>query len=61
MDWIGWQGKKVKIVLKDGYTKYGTFIGADANFVEIEYSNSSITRERIAIPTIVSIKEGVIR
>lgn len=52
MDWIG---KKVKVVLRDGYTKYGILAKQDANFIELEYENSRGS-EQIAVSEIVSIK-----
>lgn len=56
MDWNSWIGRRVKIVLADGYTKYGMFIGADAHFIEIEYETTK-GHERVAISQIASIKE----
>ena len=57
MDWIG---KRVKIVMRDGYTKYGKLISEDDLFLEIEYNNRN-GAERIAKGEVASIKleEGV--
>ena len=52
MDWIG---RQVKIVLRDGYTKYGRLVAEDALFVEIQYNNRPGS-ERIAKSEIASIK-----
>lgn len=52
MDWIG---KQVKIVMRDGYTKYGRLISEDNLFLEIEYNNRS-GAERIAKSEVTSIK-----
>ena len=53
MDWIG---QKVKIVMRDGYTKYGLLVAEDPLFVEIQYSSRS-GAERIAKSEIASIKQ----
>lgn len=52
MDWIG---KQVKIVMRDGYTKYGRLISEDNLFFEIEYNNRN-GAERIAKSEVASIK-----
>ena len=52
MDWIG---KRVKIVMRDGYTKYGRLTFEDALFLEIEYNNRN-GAERIAKSEVASIK-----
>lgn len=52
MDWIG---KRVKIVLKDGFTKYGRLVRQDANFLEIEYDNGKGS-EQVAVAEVVSVK-----
>lgn len=54
MDWIG---KPVKIIMKDGYTKYGQLLSEDNLFIEIEYNDKS-GLERIAKSEIASIKQG---
>jgi hypothetical protein len=52
MEWIG---TNVKVILKDGYTKYGLLLKQDTNFIEIQYQNSK-GQEQIAISEIASIK-----
>ena len=57
---MDWTGKRVKIVMRDGYTKYGRLISEDELFLEIEYNNRN-GAERIAKSEVASIKldEGV--
>ena len=50
-----WLGKQVKIVMRDGYTKYGRLIAEDGLFLEIEYNNRN-GAERIAKSEVASIK-----
>ena len=57
MDWNSWIGKKVKLVLKDGYTKYGTLVSAETPFIEIEFRDGK--RELLNMADITAIKEGV--
>jgi hypothetical protein len=48
-------GKKVKIVLKDSYLKFGIFRGYNPNFIFLEYDssqNSSIAIDQIKEITI---------
>lgn len=53
MDWIG---QNVRIVMRDGFTKYGCLVAEDSVFVEIDYTNGKSGAERIAKSEISSIK-----
>ena len=55
---MDWTGKKVKIVLRDGFTKYGRLLEQDANFVVLEHNHGG-GREQIAVSEIVAIKEEI--
>lgn len=52
---MDWTGKRVKIIMRDGYTKYGRLISEDDLFLEIEYNNHN-GAERIAKGEVASIK-----
>ncbi len=54
---MNWIGKQIKIVIRDGYTKYGRLLSEDELFLEIEYNNKS-GGERIAKSEVASIKHG---
>ena len=54
MDWIG---KRVKIVMRDGFTKYGLVKEQDTNFIVIEYGNGRVGVEQIALSEVAAIKE----
>lgn len=47
----------MKLVLKDGYTKYGTLVSAETPFIEIEFRDGK--RELLNMADITAIKEGV--
>lgn len=54
-DFVDWIGQRIKVVLLDGYTKYGLLSSEDTLFVEITYEKGR-GAERIAKSQIASIK-----
>ncbi len=56
MRWDTLKNRKIRIVMCDGFVKYGTLLGEDDNFITIKYIRNDKT-EWISIKNILTIGE----